>query len=93
MIRLFVTSLTLIVATHAAAEAVPVKIVPGVGITRGGESYFVKGAAGDKHLDELVATGGNSIALGAAGFVHVHKDGKGRRGRSRAGRHRRGPTL
>lgn len=61
MIRLFVTSLTLIVATHAAAEAVPVKIVPGVGITRGGEPYFVKGAAGDKHLDELVATGGNSI--------------------------------
>jgi len=47
--------------THAAAEAVPVKIVPGVGITRGGEPYFVKGAAGDKHLDELVATGGNSF--------------------------------
>ena len=47
--------------THAAAEALPVKIVPGVGITRGGEPYFVKGAAGDKHLDELVATGGNSF--------------------------------
>jgi hypothetical protein len=40
---------------------VPVKIVPGVGITRGGEPYFVKGAAGDKHLDELVAAGGNSF--------------------------------
>ena len=47
--------------THAAAEAVPVKMVPGVGIMRGGEPYFVKGAAGDKHLDELAATGGNSF--------------------------------
>lgn len=45
----------------AAAEPVPVEIVPGVGITRGGEPYFVKGAAGDKHLDELVTTGGNSL--------------------------------
>lgn len=61
MIRLFVASLLTILATHAAAEAVSVKIVPGVGITRGGEPYFVKGAAGDKHLDELVASGGNSI--------------------------------
>ena len=63
MIRPILTSLLVLViaTTHAAAEAVPVKIVPGVGITRGGEPYFVKGAAGDKHLDELVATGGNSI--------------------------------
>jgi len=63
MIRPILTSLLIfsIATTHAAAEAVPVKIVPGVGITRGGEPYFVKGAAGDKHLDELVATGGNSI--------------------------------
>jgi hypothetical protein len=63
MIRPILTSLLIFViaTTHAAAEAVPVKIVPGVGITRGGEPYFVKGAAGDKHLDELVATGGNSI--------------------------------
>jgi beta-galactosidase/beta-glucuronidase len=63
MIRPILTSLLILViaTTHAAAEAVPVKIVPGVGITRGGEPYFIKGAAGDKHLDELVATGGNSI--------------------------------
>lgn len=46
---------------HAAAEAVPVKIEPGKGISRGGQPYFVKGAGGDKHLDALVATGGNSI--------------------------------
>ncbi len=59
----FALSLLIVSAliTHAIAEAVPVKIVPGVGITRGGKPYFVKGAAGDKHLDELVATGGNSI--------------------------------
>jgi len=63
MIRPILTSLLIlfIAITHAGAEAVPVKIMPGVGITRGGEPYFVKGAAGDKHLDELVATGGNSI--------------------------------
>jgi hypothetical protein len=63
MIRPILTSLLIFViaTTHAAAEAVPVKIVPGVGITRGGEPYFVKGAGGDKHLDELVAAGGNSI--------------------------------
>jgi hypothetical protein len=36
-------------------------MVPGVGIMRGGEPYFVKGAAGDQYLDELVANGGNSI--------------------------------
>jgi hypothetical protein len=61
--RTFVFALLLlsIVTTHTAAETVPVKIVPGVGIMRGGEPYFVKGAAGDKHLDELVAVGGNSF--------------------------------
>lgn len=63
MIRPILTWLLLFsfATTHAAAEAVPVKIVPGVGITRGGEPYFVKGAAGDKYLDELVAAGGNSF--------------------------------
>jgi hypothetical protein len=63
MIRPILTSLLLfsIATTHASAEAVSVKIVPGVGITRGGQPYFVKGAAGDKHLDELVAAGGNSF--------------------------------
>ena len=63
MIRPILTSLILlsVATTHAVAEAVPVKIIPGVGITRGGEPYFVKGAAGDKHLDKLAATGGNSF--------------------------------
>ncbi|MCX6857419.1 MAG: PKD domain-containing protein [Verrucomicrobia bacterium] len=61
MTRLLIASFFLTLVTQAAAEAIPVKIVPGVGITRGGEPYFVNGAAGDQHLDELVATGGNSI--------------------------------
>lgn len=64
MFRLFFASILFSLAPHAAAEAVPVKIVPGVGITRGGEPYFVKGAAGDKHLDELVATEGTAFARG-----------------------------
>lgn len=51
----------LTIATYALGEAVPVKIIPGQGITRGGEPFFVKGGAGDEYLDELVATGGNSI--------------------------------
>ncbi len=63
MIRLVVVFfLALLPAvSHAAAEAVPVKIVPEKGITRGGQLYFVKGAGGTEHLDELVNAGGNSI--------------------------------
>ncbi len=63
MNRLLIALLILVsdFASYALAEAVPVKIVAGKGITRGGEPYFIKGAAGDEHLDELVATGGNSI--------------------------------
>ena len=63
MIRLILTALLIhsFATSHVFAEAVLVKIVPGVGITRGGEPYFVKGAGGDQHLDELVATGGNSF--------------------------------
>lgn len=52
---------TLSTATLAHAEAIPVKIVPGAGITRGGQPYFVKGAGGDGHLADLAATGGNSL--------------------------------
>jgi hypothetical protein len=43
------------------AEAIRVAILPDGGITRGGQSYFVKGAGGDEHLDDLVEAGGNSI--------------------------------
>ena len=53
--------ITPFISAEALAEPVPVKMVPGKGITRGGEPYFVKGAGGEKHLEELVAAGGNSI--------------------------------
>ena len=43
------------------AAPVAVKIVPGKGITRGGQPYFIKGAGGTEHLDELAKRGGNSI--------------------------------
>ena len=43
------------------AGPVTVSILPEGGITRDGQPYFVKGAAGDKHLDDLVAAGGNSF--------------------------------
>lgn len=42
-------------------KSTAVKIVPGQGITRGGEPYFVKGAGGDEHLADLAAAGGNSF--------------------------------
>jgi hypothetical protein len=47
--------------TLALAEAIPVQILPGVGITRGGQPFFVKGAGGDEHLADLAAAGGNSL--------------------------------
>lgn len=82
MIRLIYASVCslVIAATPAAAEAVPVKIVPGVGIMRGGEPYFVKGAAGDKHLDELVATGGNSYRTWTTNGLGPNLDDAQKRG-------------
>jgi hypothetical protein len=47
----FLLALTMI--SPAFAEPVPVKIVPGKGITRGGEPYFVKGAGGEKHCPQV----------------------------------------
>lgn len=43
------------------ADPVAVRMLPEGGILRGGQSYFVKGAGGDEHLDDLVAAGGNSL--------------------------------
>ncbi len=43
------------------AAPVPVKIVPGKGLTRGGQPYFIKGAGGPGRLDELARRGGNSL--------------------------------
>jgi hypothetical protein len=50
-----------LLAAQAAAQAIPVVIKPGKGITRGGEPYFILGAGGDEHLEELAAIGGNSF--------------------------------
>ena len=44
-----------------SAAPVAVQIIPGKGITRGGQPYFVKGAGGTEHLAELAASGGNSL--------------------------------
>jgi hypothetical protein len=59
--RLGLSLVTISIASLLAAEPVAVLIQQGEGILRGGERYFVKGAAGDQHLDDLVAAGGNSI--------------------------------
>jgi hypothetical protein len=48
-------------ALPGGAAPVPVKIVPGQGLERGGKPYFIKGAGGSEHLEELVKRGGNSI--------------------------------
>jgi len=40
---------------------VPVKFVPGEGLTRGGQPYFIKGAGGTEKLAELAQRGGNSL--------------------------------
>jgi len=37
----------------------------GYSLLRDGQPYFVKGAVGSVHLEELVAAGGNSIRAGA----------------------------
>lgn len=76
IISLFLSAL----ATCSLADAVPVKIVPGHGITRGGEPYFIKGAAGDEHLDELSATGGNSIRTWTTDGLDVILKEAGNRG-------------
>ena len=43
------------------AAPVAVQIIPGKGLTRGGQPYFIKGAGGTEHLEELAKRGGNSI--------------------------------
>lgn len=65
---------------HAAADPVAVKILPGKGITRGGEPYFVKGAGGERHLDELVAAGGNSLRTWTTNGLDVILDSAQKRG-------------
>ena len=68
MRRLILLVLVLAVFPLSAAP-VPVKIVrrgDGFTLLRNGRPYFVKGAVGAVHLEELVAAGGNSIRADAA---------------------------
>jgi hypothetical protein len=54
-------------AAAGAAEPLPVKIArhgDGWEFLRNGKPYFVKGAVGAVHLEELVSAGGNSIRAG-----------------------------
>ena len=56
-----------------AAVQVPVPVTVSVkdGMTRGGKPYFVKGAGGETHLDELAARGANSIRTWTTGGLDV----------------------
>jgi len=45
----------------ALPAAIPVSVDALTGITRGGNPYFVKGAGGSDHLEQLAARGANSI--------------------------------
>lgn len=47
--------------TVSLKTAVPVTVSVKDGMTRGGKPYFVKGAGGESHLDELAKRGANSI--------------------------------
>ncbi|MGQ9525766.1 MAG: glycoside hydrolase family 2 TIM barrel-domain containing protein, partial [Armatimonadota bacterium] len=41
-------------------------------LLRNGESFFVKGAVGNLHLERLVSAGGNAIRAGAADLDRAH---------------------
>lgn len=53
--------LGMLLASRLAAEPVPVKVDPEHGLQRNGAAYFIKGAGGEMHLDELTRRGGNSL--------------------------------
>jgi hypothetical protein len=48
-------------AVSLEAAPVPVKIMPGGGITREAKPYFIKGAGGTERMEELAGRGGNSV--------------------------------
>lgn len=59
--RLHVTVLLICLAVLAQAQTVKVTIDPAGGLSRNGQHFFIKGAGGREHLDELVRRGGNSV--------------------------------
>ena len=48
-------------ADHPAPTAFPVRVDSAIGMTRGGQPYFVKGAGGGGRLEHLASRGANSI--------------------------------
>ena len=64
--------LTLVAALTVASASAAVRVVNQHGkyeLLRGGQPYFVKGADGDSHLEELKAAGGNSIRAGVTALA------------------------
>ncbi len=59
----------MVASINLHAQAVKVEVVSENGeyyLTRGGEPYYIKGAGGHDHLDELIYLGGNSIRTWSA---------------------------
>jgi Glycosyl hydrolases family 2, TIM barrel domain len=54
-------ALFLVLTSQIHAEAVKVALAEGGGLLRDGKPYFIKGAGGLQHLDEVVKRGGNSV--------------------------------
>jgi hypothetical protein len=54
-------ALVLVLFSQIHAEAVKVALAEGGGLLRDGKPYFIKGAGGQQHLDEVVKRGGNSV--------------------------------
>lgn len=59
--KFFPAFLLLSSVTTAIAAPIPVTVDANGGMHRGGRPYFVKGAGGETHLDQLAARGANSI--------------------------------
>ncbi len=61
-------------AKKPESTAIPVTVSAEHGMTRGGEPYFVKGAGGDSHLEQLAALGANSIRTWSTGGLDAILD-------------------
>lgn len=63
MTRAFLIMWFVVVAGRLHAGAVRVELVPGGGLLRAGNAYFIKGAGAHEHFAELVQRGGNSVRI------------------------------
>ena len=57
-----------------SSAAVPVRVDPVTGMSRGGKPYFVKGAGGSGNLEKLAARGANSIRTWNTAELNVTLD-------------------